>query len=80
MKEIMFKLALSNLKRRKMRSAISIMALSVGICLYIMLYGLVDGVLHEFKNPPKKLLAAGSLLNVAVKFPKIFLRCEGTTY
>ncbi|HLA39548.1 MAG TPA: ABC transporter permease, partial [Candidatus Glassbacteria bacterium] len=44
----MFRLALSNLKQRKMRSAISILALSVGICLFVILWGLVNGVLNEF--------------------------------
>ncbi|MBW7995742.1 MAG: ABC transporter permease [Candidatus Glassbacteria bacterium] len=44
----MFKLALSNLSQRKMRSAISILALSVGICLFMVLWGLVNGVLNEF--------------------------------
>ncbi|MFH1069898.1 MAG: ABC transporter permease [Candidatus Glassbacteria bacterium] len=44
----MIGLALSNLRQRKMRSAISILALSVGICLFIILWGLVNGVLNEF--------------------------------
>ena len=44
----MFGLALSNLSQRKMRSAISILALSVGICLFMVLWGLVNGVLNEF--------------------------------
>jgi len=44
----MFRLALSNLTHRKMRSAISVMALSVGICLFVILWGLVNGVLNEF--------------------------------
>lgn len=44
----MIKLALSNLSQRKMRSAISILALSVGICLFMVLWGLVNGVLNEF--------------------------------
>ncbi len=44
----MIRLALSNLSQRKMRSAISIIALSVGICLFMVLWGLVDGVLNEF--------------------------------
>jgi len=43
-----FRLALSNLTHRKMRSAISILALSVGICLFMVLWGLVHGVLNEF--------------------------------
>ncbi|MFC1544552.1 ABC transporter permease [Gemmatimonadota bacterium] len=44
----MFRLALSNLSQRKMRSSISILALSVGICLFMVLWGLVNGVLNEF--------------------------------
>jgi len=44
----MFRLAISNLTHRKMRSAISIMALAVGICLFMVLWGLVNGVLNEF--------------------------------
>lgn len=44
----MFRLAISNLTYRKMRSAISILALSVGICLFMVLWGLVNGVLNEF--------------------------------
>ncbi len=44
----MIRLALSNLSQRKMRSAISILALSVGICLFMVLWGLVNGVLNEF--------------------------------
>ena len=44
----MFKLALSNLSQRKMRSAISILALAVGISLFMVLWGLVNGVLNEF--------------------------------
>jgi len=44
----MFRLAVSNLTHRKMRSAISILALSVGICLFMVLWGLVNGVLNEF--------------------------------
>ncbi|MEA2063076.1 MAG: ABC transporter permease [Gemmatimonadota bacterium] len=44
----MFRLALSNLTQRKMRSSISVLALAVGICLFIILWGLVDGVLNEF--------------------------------
>ncbi len=44
----MLRLALSNLRQRKMRSAISILALSVGICLFMILWGLVNGVLNEF--------------------------------
>ena len=44
----MFLLAISNLTHRKMRSAISIMALAVGICLFMVLWGLVNGVLNEF--------------------------------
>lgn len=43
-----FRLALSNLLQRKMRSAISVLALAVGISLFIVLWGLVNGVLHEF--------------------------------
>ncbi|MEA1996862.1 MAG: ABC transporter permease [Gemmatimonadota bacterium] len=31
-----------------MRSAVSVLALSVGICLFIILWGLVNGVLNEF--------------------------------
>jgi len=46
----MFRLALSNLKARKMRSAISVLALSVGICLFVILWGLVNGVLNEFSE------------------------------
>ncbi|MBN2290293.1 MAG: ABC transporter permease [Candidatus Glassbacteria bacterium] len=44
----MIRLALSNLTQRKMRSAISVLALAVGICLFITLWGLVNGVLNEF--------------------------------
>ena len=44
----MFRLAFSNLTQRKMRSAISVLALAVGICLFIILWGLVNGVFNEF--------------------------------
>jgi putative ABC transport system permease protein len=44
----MFRLAISNLFQRKMRSAISVLALAVGISLFIILWGLVNGVLNEF--------------------------------
>jgi putative ABC transport system permease protein len=44
----MFHLALSNISQRKMRSSISVLALAVGICLFIILWGLVNGVLNEF--------------------------------
>ena len=44
----MFRLAFSNLTNRKMRSSISVLALAVGICLFIILWGLVNGVLNEF--------------------------------
>jgi len=44
----MFQLAISNLTHRKMRSAVSILALSVGICLFMVLWGLVNGVMNEF--------------------------------
>ena len=44
----MIRLAITNISQRKMRSSISIAALAVGICLYITLGGLVNGVLHEF--------------------------------